>query len=175
MSPDFLPPQHAPRAAELSSDAGSSPGNRKSPNPVRQRRAKPEAEREAKGEASLLAEPCADLAALPKGGGGRTTQLKETPLRLCALATLRFCLFRFLPFSCLFVAALLVALCRKLFQQPCGEGIKNPQVGSDRRDVVPLFFGVRPDARLAPDDGVAPRGKACRGPRFLSGNHRWDA
>ena len=65
-------------------------------------KAKPEAEREAKGEASLLAEPCADLAALPKGGtrsgeagmgtGGRTTTLKDSPLRLCALATLRFCL-----------------------------------------------------------------------------------
>jgi len=55
-------------------------------------KAKPEAEREAKGEASLLAEPCADLAALPKGAGGRTTTLKDSPLRLCALATLRFCL-----------------------------------------------------------------------------------
>ena len=34
----------------------------------------------------MLAEPCADLAALPKGAGGRTTQLKETPLRLCVFA-----------------------------------------------------------------------------------------
>ena len=70
-----------------------SPSPQNTSSRVRQRRAKPEAEREAKGEASLLAEPCADLAALPKGAGGRTALLKGTPLRLCALATLRFCLF----------------------------------------------------------------------------------
>ena len=86
-----------------------SPRQQNTSSLVRQLRAKPEADREAKGEACLLAEPCADLAALPKGGtsrtvrrtvtaepwtreagsvgtGGRTTQLKETPLRLCVFA-----------------------------------------------------------------------------------------
>ena len=88
MPPDFLPPQHAPRAAGLSSDAVSSPGQQDifQPGPpasgtraqrgglpgrqarIREAdgvgRAKPEADREAKGEAILFTEPCADLAAL---------------------------------------------------------------------------------------------------------------
>ena len=119
MLPVSLLPQHASRTAGLSSTLPPVQANRKSSSPVRQRRAKPEAEREAKGEVSLLAEPCADLAALPKGGtsrtvrrtvtaepwtreagsvgtGGRTTQLKET---LCVFAPWRLCVSVFL---CLF-------------------------------------------------------------------------
>lgn len=95
MSPASLLPQHTSCTAGLSSTLTPARANGRSSNPVRQLQAKPEAEREAKGETSLLAEPCADLAALWNGAGGRTTQLKETPLRLSAFAPLRFCLFVF--------------------------------------------------------------------------------
>jgi len=95
MLPVSLLPQHASRTAGLSSTLPPVQANRKSSSPVRQRRAKPEAEREAKGEVSLLAEPCADLAALPKGAGGRRTQLKET---LCVFAPWRLCVSVFFVF-----------------------------------------------------------------------------
>jgi len=93
MSPISLLPQHASRAPGLSSEFVPTRETRASPTRSALGGGEARSRKGMRGEESPLAEPRDDRTAHQNGAGGRTAPLKGTPLRLRALATLRFCLF----------------------------------------------------------------------------------
>ncbi len=120
MSPVFLLPQHASRAAGLSLEVSRIQGHwidsagrpsilqsrwRCSANETPPIRSAEKGEARSRKGGKRRGKLACRTKSRPNGGthsgeagmgiGGRSTPLKGTPLRLCALATLRFCLFGF--------------------------------------------------------------------------------